>query len=279
MAYDSLIRVLKAIQLPAGVEEWFQPDFEPATATNTLPLAPNGDYERGVRDVLAALGILGEGTAVPSTPNAYYFVRSLLSTIHDSALASGSWQGGIQDGCAGAGARLLRVLEENRLDCCQNPTPLRIVRAVTAVIKAQRGSSDVYLMQYDSKAHQFQPLGGKQESFDADEQAALTRELCEELVIEGLQAGVDFQVHPLVQHVHFSEVSASLNVVTQYDHSFFHLTDVRFSVPNDGITRWIAADELAAGHTHDGLTVTRLFEDAMPGKLAALSYSVAGPVA
>ncbi|HLY25204.1 MAG TPA: NUDIX hydrolase [Aggregatilineales bacterium] len=272
MSHDSLMRVLRAIQPPAGVEEWFQTDSEPqAPASTHVP----GDYQRGVRDVLAALGVLDSDRDAPSTPNAYYFLRSLLSSLHDNALGSGSWQGGVIDGCAGTGARLLRVLEENRLDCCQQPTPLRVVRAVTAVIKARQGNSDVYLMQYDGKARQFQPLGGKQETFDADEQAALTRELCEELQLEGLRPGVDFQLHPLAQRVRFNEVSASLNVLTQYDHSFFHLTDVRFRIPNDGITRWIAADELAAGITDEGQAVTRLFEEAMPGALAALDYSMA----
>src|SRR5258708_39734130 len=137
MAHDSLMRVLRAIPAPAGVEEWFQADSEPAAT-----VASDSDYDRGVRDVLAALGVL-DSKSLPSAPNAYYFVRSLISSLHDTALGAGSWQGGVQDGCAGPGARVLRVLEENRLDCCQQPTPLRTVRAVTAVIKARRGGSDV----------------------------------------------------------------------------------------------------------------------------------------
>jgi 8-oxo-dGTP pyrophosphatase MutT (NUDIX family) len=189
-------------------------------------------------------------------------------------LTAESWRGLPDEGCAGSGARLVRLLEETRLACASTPTPLRVVRAVTAVIKAPQGTQDVYLMQYDQKARQFQPIGGKQEAFDADGVAALTRELCEELNIAALTPGQDFVVYPLTQNVQVSEVSASVHVVTRYDHSFYHLTDIRFALPIDSSTRWITADEMAAGRTTDGLAITSLFEDYLPGILPTLGYSL-----
>jgi hypothetical protein len=271
MTTGELIGCLQAIPVPAGVEEWLQPE-------QATPIQLNDDYVRGVYDVLAALGTLSAETGALSSPMAYYFVRSLLSSARDSALTANSWQGLPDDTCAGSGARLVRLLEENRLTCCDSPTPLRIVRAVTAVIKARRGGEDVYLMQYDTKARQFQPIGGKQELYDADSIAALTRELCEELAIDGIQVGQDFKATPLAESIRVNEVSSSLHVLTQYDHSFYHLTDVHFPLSIDSITRWLTAAEMSAGKTTDGLAITALFEDFIPGVLPTLGYSVAALV-
>jgi 8-oxo-dGTP pyrophosphatase MutT (NUDIX family) len=170
-------------------------------------------------------------------------------------------------------------LEETRLACSPNPTPLRIIRAVIAVIKARRSDEDVYLMQYDHKAEQFQPIGGKQEVTDASSEAALTRELCEELSLANLTPGQDFRLRPLVEHVQLMEVSASVHVVTQYDHGFYHLTDIRFPLKTDHATRWIGASELAEGKTRDGLAVSSLIDDTLPGILTTLPYSLSAPVA
>ena len=62
-----------------------------------------------------------------------------------------------------------------------------VIEAVIGIIKARRGDDDVYLMQYDEKAEQFQPIGGKREAFDVSTHAALTRELCEELALDNLK--------------------------------------------------------------------------------------------
>ncbi len=273
MTTGALMDCLQALRIPDGVEEWLRPE-EAAPSTRS-----SHDYRRGVNDVLAALGALSAETGELTSPMAYYFVRSLLASLHDGTLNAASWQGLPDDACAGTGARLVRLLEENRLACCDNPTPLRVVRAVTAVIKALRGSEDVYLMQYDTKARQFQPIGGKQELYDADSIAALTRELCEELAIDGIQADQDFKSVPLAENVRVNEVSASLHILTQYDHSFYHLTDVKFPLITDSITRWLTAAEMFAGKTNDGLAVTTLFEDFIPGILPTLGYSIAEPLA
>lgn len=268
MTPEKLLTCLRAVQPPAGVEEWLR-TLQPAAED----VVPSEDYRRAVHDVLVSLGVLSGTTGEVTSPMAYYFVQSLLCSIQDGAFKPAIWQGSMGEDCAGGGARLVHMLEENRLACCANPTPLRVVQAVTAVIKARRGGDDVYLMQYDEKARQFQPIGGKQELTDASNEAALTRELCEELSIAALRPGQDFQIHPLVEHRRLTEVSGSLHVITQYDHSFYHLTDIRFPVKTDHWTRWITGSELAAGRTSDGYAITALFEDSMPGVLPTLDTS------
>jgi 8-oxo-dGTP pyrophosphatase MutT (NUDIX family) len=272
MTIETLLACLQDIQPPADIEEWIR---TPAAGVPARALST--DYRQGVRDVLAAFGVLSEN-GEPASPMAYYFIQSLLRTIQDGALDAASWQDGLTEPCSGIGSRLVHLLEQHRLECAPVAEPLRVVEAVTAVIKARRAGGDVYLMQYDEKARQFQPLGGKREAFDANSEAALARELCEELSIATLTPGTDFRAHPIVEHVQMKEVSASLHVVTAYDHSLYHLTDVRFPLHTDHVTRWITAAELAARKTTDGLAITSLMDDHAPGILPTLGYSLPEPL-
>ncbi|MEP7286483.1 MAG: hypothetical protein ABI947_12015 [Chloroflexota bacterium] len=270
MTIDQLLDCLHTVPAPDNIEEWLR--------SNAFLSTPHGaieaSYQQAIYDLLTALGVLSAQTGEATSPMAYYFVQSLACTIRDNTFSADSWQGVPEDDCRGAGARLVRLLEETRLTCTPEPTPLRIVRASTAVIKAQRGGQDVYLMQYDAKARQFQPLGGKQELTDASSEAALTRELCEELALDGLIAGRDFAIHPLALNVRVDEISASIQVVTRYYHSLYHLTDIRFPLHNDEITRWLTGAEMTAGRTIDGYAISSLFEDYIPGMLPSLDYSL-----
>ena len=272
MTFDSLIACLNALQPPAGVEEWLRPNH------SSMQMTPSNDYQRAVWDVLVALGGIAD-TGEVTSPMAYYFIQSLIYAIQEGTLSEKTWQADVMtDTCTGTGVQLVHLLESHRLTCGENPTPLRTIQAVTAVIKARRDGGDVYLMQYDEKANQFQPIGGKRELTDASAEAALTRELCEELAIPSLTPGEDFQLRPLAKHVGVREVSASIHVITQYDHSLYHLTEVRFPIQTDQWTRWLSAPELAARRTVDGYPITPLFEDFIPGVLPTLDYSLANAV-
>jgi 8-oxo-dGTP pyrophosphatase MutT (NUDIX family) len=271
MSQDALIACLQAYPRPEDAEAWILAD-QIAQPEMDVPEA----YRRAVQDMLIALGAISAQTGQFTSPVAYYFVQSLLCAFRDGALKADAWTGSLADECAGTGARLVRLLESHRLACVDSPTPLRRVQAVMAIIKARRAGTDAYLMQYDRMAAQFQPLGGKREAADASNASALTRELCEELEIERLAAGEDFNIHPLIEHIKINTVSASLQVLTQYDHSFYHLTDIRFPIHTDSTTRWITAVELAAGKTADGYAISRLMDEHLPGILATLGYSLPG---
>jgi 8-oxo-dGTP pyrophosphatase MutT (NUDIX family) len=265
-----LLDALRGIAAPSNVEEWMLGSHGPQPQTESEPAS--AEYRRGVRDVLAALGALSTKGEVVS-PMAYYFVQSLQHAIDEGTLNEGAWLGKSNEACAGVGARLVQLLESARLNCTPDPAPLRIVRASTAVIKAQQAGQDVYLMQFDDKAQQFQPIGGKQELSDSSSEAALAREICEELNLIA-QLDEDFKAKPLALDIQVNEVSASLHVLTRYYHSFFHVTDVRFTIPLDDTTRWLPYSELLAGRTEDGYAVSTLFNQYIPGVLPTLGYSV-----
>jgi 8-oxo-dGTP pyrophosphatase MutT (NUDIX family) len=263
-----LLAVLNTLRRPEQAETWVT-SAQPHAAFSVSP-----DYANGILDLLTAMGVLDDSSQA-SSPNAYYFVRSLAALIQDGTLTSAVWQGAPTEGCSGAGARLLRHFEEMRLRCTNNPTPLRVVRASVAVIKARSTAGDVYLMQYDQKAERFQPIGGKQEALDADGKAAMVRELCEELEVDAV-AGRDFQCYPLRINAEAHELSATLHVLTQYFHSFYHITDIAFPIVANGHnqTRWLNYSEILAGSTYDGYAITSLYQQYLAGMLPQLAYSV-----
>src|SRR5688572_15761732 len=132
-----LLDCLLAVDAPDGVEEWLL-SAQPTESSASV----DSRYAKGVWDVLAALGILSNESDQAVTPMAYYFVQSLICATREGTFSAEAWQGLRSDQCKGAGARLVRVLEETRLACSPEPMPLRVVRAATAVIKSRQDDQD-----------------------------------------------------------------------------------------------------------------------------------------
>jgi 8-oxo-dGTP pyrophosphatase MutT (NUDIX family) len=271
--FASLLTTLQAIPRPDGAEEWLD-----ALPIDDMDGTVSPEYSRGVNDVLRLLGAVRLDGEEVSTPMGYYLVRSLIALLHDRTRNSYdmrlAWQGKLNGAEEGMGARLIHLLETYRLTYLPDPLPLRTISAVMAVIKAWRDGQDVFLMQYDHKAEQFQPIGGKCEVYDADNYAALLRELREELVLDHLELGKDLEITPIAEHQSHRRVSATLQLITQYDHSFYHLTAVRFPINTDADTHWLTLDEVLSGHTADGKKVSGLLASLNVETLRALPYSV-----
>jgi 8-oxo-dGTP pyrophosphatase MutT (NUDIX family) len=275
--HATLLACLAALPRPTDAEEWVAD--APLDASTPVPTA----YRQGVQDLLTALGVLStdgdaEGRPRFTSPMSYYLVRSLIALLQDAAQAqhplSYAWQGRASQPCEGLGARFVNLIESYRADCLPSPTPLREIRAVAAVIKARHDGQDAFLMQYDPQAEQFQLIGGKREVYDADDEAALVRELCEELNLASVTPGSDVRLHLLLEQRGEQKVSATTQLMTRYSHSFFHLMEVRFPLLTDQHTRWLTLPELDAGRAADGRTISKLLDALPAGMLAALPYSV-----
>lgn len=269
---ESLIACLKSFARPDDPEA-----SRLIHATGEVATLPEG-YRAALTDLLCALGVLAEDRETFSSPMAYYFAQSLIRIVRDSAFGPEQWVGKPDSGCTGLGARLVRLLELQRLECVPDPSPIRVVAAVTAVIKARRGHDDVYLMQWDSGANQFQPIGGKIDPEDASGQAALIREVGEELDREDLIPGEDYQINVLQENVRTSMISNTIHVITAYDLSFYQLTHLRFSIPTDSITRWVSRAEMLSGRTDDGRRVSGILTENIRALLDTLPYSYSAPL-
>ncbi len=231
-------------------------------------------YQDALCDLFKGLGVLGRDGRTFSTQTARSFVQSLLRCLQEGALTPSAWYGTPDEPCSGIGALLTQTLERHRRECSPQPEPLRVIRTSVAVIKAQRNSEDVYLMQYDASARQFQLLGGKREESDESNVATLIRELREELGLASLTPEQDFTIYPLVEGVREMSVSESVYVLSAYEHNFYQLLDVRCHLPENDSTRWLTADELISGHTRDGRKVSRLIATHLAEILPTLRYSL-----
>ncbi len=259
MSFETLIASLRRLTQPADGD--------------SASVVPNA-YEDALRDLFKALGILSSDAQRFSTRTAHFFAQSLLRCVEEEALTASAWHGTPDEPCSGIGALLTQALEQHRRVCSPHPQPLRVIRAVAAIIKARRNGEDVYLMQYDEPARQFQPLGGKRERGDDSNAATLVRELREELFMDHLLPGRDFTLYPLVEGIRETSVSDSVYVLSAYEHSFYQLLDVRFTLPTDNQTRWLTIYELVSGQTHDGLKVSRLIATYLAEILPSLRYSL-----
>jgi 8-oxo-dGTP pyrophosphatase MutT (NUDIX family) len=173
----------------------------------------------------------------------------------------------------GLGTRLVNTIETFRLESFSQPTALRSIAAVLAIITKRQDNQQYCLMQFDEKANQFQPLGGKREADDPTLEAALLRELAEELNLPPL-ASDSCQLVPLVLNKSYQQVSATLQVITQYEHSFYHVRAIRFPLVVDELTRWISLNEIHAGVTHDGRKISPLVLSLSLETLEGLSASL-----
>lgn len=270
---ERLLFCLSAYPRPQDSESWVvAPDAVAADAPAEVP----AEYRRALDDLFRALGVLIGPDDVPSSPSAYYFLQSLIHGIREGAY-SGMWRehGGQTEP---TGRAWLGLMETQRLISAEDATPMRSVRAVMGIIKAVRDGRAQYLMQFDGGAGQYQPIGGKVEAYDENNVAALAREMSEELHLPPLVAGQDFAVLALKERVRYRTISASLNVLTEYEHSFYHLRELRFVPHVDDETVWLSADELAAGRARDGRAISPLMLDNLAGLLPSLEDSFAGKI-
>ena len=232
-------------------------------------LAPRSAYARGVLDLLHVLGLVRSGAdgVSPADEVAAMVLDSLRAHLADGVSVGLPW--GDLDAGGLRGVDVLRAIETARLDAVSSPTPGRVVRVVQAVIKGRRGGEDVYLMQYDRHAGRYQPIGGKQEPDDDGPEAALRREMAEELSLKTPPGPADCTLIPLRLGWRTSEVSATYGILTAYQFDFFAVQDIRFPLPADENTRWLTRAEVVAEQASDGRAVSPVYMAALGG-LAAL---------
>lgn len=216
---------------------------------------PSSDYTRGAHDLLHLLGLLDE-RGQPSGEVSALLLDSLRAHLMDGVSAGLNWDD--LDGEGLRGVDLLRAIESSRAARLANPTPARIVRVAQAVIKSSRGGDDAYLMQYDRRAGQYQPLGGKVDATDADAAAALRREIGEELGLSRAPTSGECPLTLLRAEWGTTRLSATYGILTRYAFDFFHVERLAVPIPLDADTRWLPRRDLSAGTADDGRPISEV---------------------
>jgi len=228
-------------------------------------------YERGVLDTLHLMGLVrnhdGHATATSSIAN--LVLRSLWAHLNDGVAVGIDWE------TAPVGLALLRAMETTRMAIVTDPTPAREVTAAQAIIKGRQEGEDVYLMEFDAGAGQYQPIGGKQESDEDDPTETLRREIAEELGLPAAPGPDECCFHPLEMAWRVTRLSATYGVLTRYTFNFYHLTDITFPLPTDADRRWVSRREVLADRADDGRPVSSLYREAIGAEwLDSLACSV-----
>ncbi len=223
-------------------------------------LMPSSDYACGVIDLLCLLGLARrrqDGLA-PSGEVAAMVIDSLRAHLAEGVSVGLPWNDLDAEGLRGVD--VLRTIELARWAAVEQPAPARTVRVVQAVIKARQGDEDVYLMQFDRHAGRYQPIGGKQEPTDVDADAALRREIMEELGLNAIPGPDDCTLEFLC-HRRMVEISATYGILTAYDMDFYAVGEVRFPIRADASTRWLTRREIAAQRASDSRAISSVYQD------------------
>lgn len=229
-------------------------------------LQPTAEYAQGVLDVLSLLGLVraaGGGAVAPAGEVAAMVIASLRAHLADGVSVQLAWDD--LDSAGLRGVDVLRALEAARAAAVPEPTPGRVVSVVQAVIKAEQGGAARYLFQYDAHARRYQPIGGKQDPADASPEAALRREIAEELGLPAPPAPARAPLAPLGGVWRTRALSATYGVITAYEMRFYALTAAGFPIRTDDDTRWLARAEIEAGRAADGRAVSPVYREGLGG--------------
>ncbi|MBN1428067.1 MAG: NUDIX domain-containing protein [Anaerolineae bacterium] len=231
-------------------------------------LSAASEYDRGVLDVLTLLGLvqIKNRQAVPADAVAGMILDSLRTHLIDGVAVGLHWSD--LDGEGVRGVDILRAIEASRMARVPQPTPARIVQAVQAVIKTRRvqrsSFRDLYLMQYDSHADRYQPIGGKREPDDGNVEETLRREMVEELRLGDVPKCT---LTSLGAGWKETTLSATYGILTQYTFSFYRVSDIDFSIEVDNITRWLTRAEILAERADDGRPISPIYQQALGWEL------------
>jgi hypothetical protein len=226
-------------------------------------LAADEPYSRGALDVLALLGLvtISGDTATPADNVAAMAIDALRAHLADAVPAGISW--GDLEGPPPRGVDILRAIEAARLARVPNPTPARVVEAAQSIIKTRIDGEDAYLMQFDTHADRYQPIGGKREPDETSLEQTLRREIAEELGLPAAPGPDLLTLTPLGHGWNELTLSATYGILTQYSFGFFHAAKLGFDLKIDQDTRWLTRGEVVAGVARDGRKISTICQQGL----------------
>lgn len=275
-------RILEAV--PPSIEG----ARDSAQLTESAGLGPEGAARvDAVLTLLGAFGVLtvqtdrGGRRFRAASPLAYSFIRSLAQYLSSESSVLHNWgRTGISDppypeSLVLSGPQFLFTMEKHRLAKeGASAVPLDRVEIAQAIIKAASGpGSDArYLVQYDTRAGQYQMIGGHRRHDDPTIEHTVIRELEEELTGFTFERGAD-SLTELQRHKD-TRVSRTYAVLTHYDITVYLLRTRRKGLALAPSDRWVTERELLNGQTTDGKRIIFSALAGLPNGLAGLDPTV-----
>lgn len=221
-----------------------------------------------------------------------YFIHSILWYLeHDQQILSNWDSVGVSREIIGSNLLdkapyFLKAIEQRRIELSNRlflePGYSRIQPGVILLIRTNIGGEPYFLHQWDTKAEQFQLIGGRKRP-NEDHLETAKRELAEELTGHDFVYGTDYELAFLNKDrrpMEWSQISRTYGALTHYK---LWIYAVKFNIPTlhlSDIDRWISLAEM-----HDGFTKMdkkkivngerlRILETCLQGGLKCIPISI-----
>jgi 8-oxo-dGTP pyrophosphatase MutT (NUDIX family) len=221
------------------------------------------------------------------TNAALYFVRSLAAYGAKGLKLIADWQtrGVLRQVSSTvaleSGPTFLYFMEQRRVINCGDDSPIRKERVSHAMIKTRvEGRRDpVFLVQYDQAARRFQLVGGKWEPPDSGPLSTMRRELSEELPLNKLVYGKDYNLRELAGGLLQRWFSPTYGAYSEGEFTVFLATfKNRRQLKLGPHDRWVSLHELLGRSTREGIRISGSYiqelDRRLPGGLIGLPLSL-----
>jgi hypothetical protein len=170
------------------------------------------------------------------------------------------------------GSNFLYLMEHKRVKQFGDTEPIRFVDVVQFVIKARvSGAKEpLYLMQYDTKAHVFQLIGGIRKDRNSDKKVIQSK-LIKELPLNNLVNGKTYTVKKITTQMSHETISPTYGAYSRYTFDIFHLTITLPFLKLGPLDKWITLQEIHTGITKDGISISDINYDKINFKKLPLS--------
>jgi len=274
------------LDLPQSIDEIIATTFE--TTANKERLRNIAD---AVVSFLDCFGVISwhEQTIRAKSQIPTYFLQSLAWYFRNSETIFANWDrtGTARDieltNLLDASPYFLKVLEKRRVSLAKmNNHDLGFSRSQSAsviLIKTIQRNQQYFLHQWDTKAEQYQLIGGKLRNDETPTEAA-KRELFEEISEHDLVYQRDYDLTLLTETpIHTTDVSRTYGALTAYEFWLFSATLKFHKLKLAEIDKWLSLDEMRNGLTKTGKRMTdsalcRQFEAVIPSGFSGLEQSI-----
>lgn len=220
-------------------------------------------YAAGVRDLLTLLNLAHqvEGKTQPTGEVSQFLLDLLAVHKQDELVLQFDWNNLDQDGLRGVD--ILAAVEQARLKTINEPTPARTVSVAQAIIKKKTATGDYYFMQYDYHGGRYQLIGGKQDPEDLHIEAALRREMSEELRLDVIPTHQEAALELLLANWRQRQRSSTYGLLTAYSFTFYFVGAFRVPLLIDDDNQWLSKEAIIHGSAADQRTITTILQDAV----------------
>jgi hypothetical protein len=161
------------------------------------------------------------------------------------------------------GINLLLAMENRRETTTDQTKPLDVVEIILFVLKANvKGYHEPqYLMEYNTKTHRYQFLGGYMSGDSPSDKRNYMRLANKDLAQNEFDIDKDLKISEFTEEVTSYSISTKWGVYTQYKVHLCHVTINKKNLKINGKERWFTIQEIVDGVTSDGIGLQTPFQE------------------